>query len=56
MSNTIVRNIGTIVTGDCKNPLAEGDTVCIQDGKILYVGAAAGAPDLEYDTDVDAVA
>lgn len=55
MSNTIVRNIGTIVTGDCKNPLAEGDTVCIQDGKILYVGAAAGAPDLEYDTDVDAV-
>ena len=55
MSNLIVRNIGTIVTGDYYHPVAEGDTLCAQNGKIVYVGDACGAPALEYDLEVDAV-
>jgi enamidase len=39
-----VSNIGTIVSGDIDSPLASGDTVVAEDGTIVYVGDAAGAP------------
>jgi enamidase len=39
-----VSNIGTIVSGDIDSPLASGDTVVAEEGTIVYVGDAAGAP------------
>jgi enamidase len=38
MSTTLLKNIGTIVSGDIENPLLEGDAILIRDGKIAGVG------------------
>jgi len=35
---TIIENIGKLVSGDINNPILNGDTVVIQDGKIREVG------------------
>jgi enamidase len=43
MSDLVIRNIGTIVTGDIDNPLVDGDTVVVRSGLISYVGDAGGA-------------
>jgi enamidase len=43
MSDLVIRNIGTIVTGDIDNPLVDGDTVVVRSGLIAYVGDAGGA-------------
>ncbi|MBU1384547.1 MAG: amidohydrolase [Alphaproteobacteria bacterium] len=42
---------GTIYTGAADQPTAE--VVIVQDGRIFYVGAAAGAPEVEYAEDLD---
>ncbi|MFN3931919.1 MAG: amidohydrolase [Brevundimonas sp.] len=42
---------GTIYTGVADQPTAE--VVLVQDGRIFYVGTAAGAPDVEYAEDLD---
>ena len=39
----VVRNVGTIVTGDLANPIAAGDTIVVKDGVITSVGSAEGA-------------
>ena len=39
----VVRNVGTIVTGDLANPIATGDTIVVRDGVIASVGSGAGA-------------
>lgn len=39
MAKTIIKNIGTLVSGDFSNPLLEGDTLVIENGKILQVGS-----------------
>lgn len=54
MKNTIIRNIGAIATGNLSNPLAEGDTICIKDDRIAYIGNASGAPTEEYTVEIDA--
>lgn len=43
MSDIVVRNIGTIVTGDITRPIANADTIVARDGIIVYVGAESGA-------------
>lgn len=39
MSNLLLKNIGTIVSGDIKNPIIKGDCIFIEDGRISSVGA-----------------
>ena len=39
MSDLLIGNIGTIVSGDIDQPLVSGDAIVVRDGKITYVGA-----------------
>lgn len=39
---TLIRNLGAIVTGDISRPLAEGDEILIEDGRIMGVGRDLG--------------
>jgi len=47
---TLIRNIGTVVTGDIDAPLADADSILIEDGRIAAVGrgldgdAGSGGP------------
>ena len=43
MSDLVIRNIGTIVTGDIDKPLASGDAIVVRDGLITYVGDDPGS-------------
>lgn len=38
MSSLIITNIGTIVSGNIKNPIREGNTIVVQDKKIAAIG------------------
>jgi len=53
MSNVLLKNIGTIVSGDIQSPIVEGDFIWIQDGLIKAVGSMGdvdeGAADLTID-------
>ncbi len=54
MSDLVVRNIGTIVSGDIDSPIAEGDTIVVRDGMISFVGSAAEADTAGITTEIDA--
>lgn len=41
MSMTVIKNIGTILSGDINKPVLEGDTILIADGKIKAIGGDA---------------
>ena len=41
MSSVLLKNIGTIVSGDISNPLLTGDAIFVQSGKIQKVGQEA---------------
>ncbi|MGH8925903.1 MAG: amidohydrolase family protein [Acidimicrobiia bacterium] len=43
MSDLVIRNIGTIVTGDIDQPLASGDAIVVREGIIAYVGEDPGS-------------
>ncbi|MBV9531407.1 MAG: amidohydrolase family protein [Bradyrhizobium sp.] len=47
-------NLGTIVTGDWRDPFVEGDTVVVHDGRIASVGTASGAEVEACDVVIDA--
>src|SRR4051812_31969075 len=50
---TAIVNLGTIVTGDWREPYAKGDSILMADGKITSIGTAPG--DLKaYDVVIDA--
>jgi len=53
MSNVLLKNIGTIVSGDIQSPIVEGNSIWIQDGLIKAVGSIGdmdeGAADLTID-------
>ena len=51
---TAIKNIGTIVSGDVKNPVLEGDTIVVSEGKIAEVGNAAILEKYQVDRTVDA--
>jgi len=38
MSNLLLKNIGTIVSGDIETPIVKGDSIFIEDGKISSIG------------------
>jgi enamidase len=51
---TAIVNLGTIVTGDWRNPFAAGDTIVMADGKIVSVGTASTAAVEACDVVIDA--
>ena len=42
-ADLVISNIGTIVSGDVRTPIAPGDTIVVRDGVIASVGDAASA-------------
>lgn len=51
---TAVTNIGTIITGDWRDPFAEGDTVVMADGLVESVGSASSEAVSSCDVVIDA--
>jgi enamidase len=51
MTRLVIRNIGTLLSGDLEQPVLEADAVACEDGRIVAVGADAGrsAADIEID-------
>ena len=47
MSDLVIRNIGTIVTGNVDAPIADGDTIVVRDGMIASVGADEGSDGID---------
>ena len=43
MSDLLIRNVGTIVSGDVAAPIAAGDTVVVREGVIAFVGDGSDA-------------
>ncbi|GAB6171333.1 amidohydrolase family protein [Paradesulfitobacterium aromaticivorans] len=54
MANLAITNIGTIVSGDIKNPVLSGNTVLVRDGKIAAIGDAGILSGEAIDRTVDA--
>lgn len=54
MEKTIIKNIGTIVSGDIKQPIIEGTVVVVEDGKIAAIGGDELAADVENAVVIDA--
>ncbi|MFQ5829333.1 MAG: amidohydrolase family protein [Candidatus Methylomirabilia bacterium] len=51
---TVIRGIGTIISGDLARPLLDADTIVIEDGKIAAVGREGAIPTKDARTVVDA--
>ncbi|MGB4505358.1 MAG: hypothetical protein WBI44_10780, partial [Syntrophaceticus sp.] len=51
---TAIKNIGTIVSGDVKNPVLEGDTIVVCEGKIAEIGSADILENYQIERTVDA--
>jgi enamidase len=51
---TAIVNLGTIVTGDWRRPVADGDTIVMEAGKIVSVGTASAAAVEACDVVIDA--
>jgi enamidase len=51
---TAVVNLGTIVTGDWRDPITSGDSILMADGKIVSVGAASASAVESCDVIIDA--
>jgi len=54
MSGTLIKNIGTLVSGDINNPILDADAIFISDGKIQKIGKAPDLEKVSADTIVDA--
>jgi len=54
VSDLLIRNAGTIVTGDVAAPTAAGDTVVVREGVITFVGAESGADASDISVVIDA--
>ena len=54
MSDLLIRNIGTIASGDVGAPLVEGDAVVVRGGTIAFVGGEAAADTDGIETVIDA--
>ena len=53
MSKVVLKNIGTIVSGDISNPIIEGDAIRIADGKIKSVGRMENMESQKNETIID---
>jgi enamidase len=54
LSDLVIRNIGTIVTGDLSHPKVEGDTIVVRKGLIDFVGQESKANTDDISTMIDA--
>lgn len=52
VARTLVRNIGTLLTGDLAHPVADADSLLLVDGQVAEVGTAATAADVDRVLDV----
>ncbi len=53
MSKVLLKNIGTIVSGDITNPLLTGNAILCEDGKIKVVGQEADMDTTQVDKTID---
>jgi enamidase len=53
MSKVLLKNIGTIISGDIKNPILNGDAVSVEEGKIKKVGREADFKISDADVTID---
>lgn len=51
---TAIVNLGTIITGDWRDPVAKGDSILTEEGKIIHVGTASAAQLSACDVVIDA--
>jgi enamidase len=51
---TAIVNLGVILTGDWREPLASGDTIVMDEGRIAHVGTAAASQIAACDVVIDA--
>ena len=51
---TAIVNLGVILTGDWREPLAPGDSIVMDEGKIVHVGTAAASQIAACDVVIDA--
>jgi enamidase len=51
---TAIVNLGVILTGDWRDPVAAGDSIVMDAGKIVHVGTAAAAQVAQCDVVIDA--
>ncbi len=54
MSDLLIRNAGTIVTGDVAAPTVAGDTVVVREGVVAFVGSESGADASDIPVVIDA--
>jgi enamidase len=54
MADLVIQNIGRIVSGDLNQPLLDGDTIVIRDGKFSEIGARDAVNALDISHVVDA--
>ncbi len=54
MRSIVIKNIGTILSGDIDNPILKGDTIVVTDGKIAAIGGAEIANGIEAEKVIDA--
>ena len=50
---TLITNIGAVVTGDVDAPIADADSILIEDGRITAIGRRLELDD-DHDTEIDA--
>jgi enamidase len=54
MSKTLIKNIGTLISGDLHNPILDADAIFVSEGKIEKIGSSAALEPLEPAMIVDA--
>ncbi len=54
MATTLIKGIGTLISGDINNPVLDADAIFVADGKIKKIGKAAELEALGPETVVDA--
>ena len=53
MSSILLKNIGTIVSGDISAPILDGDAILVEDGKINKVGTESALKVAKADVTID---
>ena len=54
MPGTLIKNIGTLVSGDISNPILDADSIFVLEGKIRQIGKLTQLESLGADTVIDA--
>lgn len=54
MSKVLIKNLGTIVSGDMENPILEAEVIYAEDGVIKYIGKSKAELESEANTVIDA--